>query len=353
MPIDIVPSGTPIQISAIVTLILGNPGVGKTTLANTADAPLLLDFDRGSHRSLKRPDTVLIDRWKKIENLSREDLKPYRTLIVDTVGRCLDVLAEDIMTREPKMSNGGQLSLQGFGRLKARFRQWLNQITGYGINVVLVAHATEERHGDDVRLRVDGQGASKEEVYKMADLMGRITIRDGKRHLDWNPSDTGFGKNPGNLDAGAIPNVIQQPDFLNRCIRSTLDFLSQKSEEAVQEEKRLGELRGVFEAIETPEEFTKIARNMRDTGAPNSDRSILVSVATERKWVLDKSTLVFSDPNAPPPPPEEEQVEEEEQEAGTQATGEAGTDAKGNQETADEAGPTESQQRGQVDPFAV
>ena len=35
-------------------LIYGDPGIGKTTLANTAPNPLVLDFDRGSHRASHR-----------------------------------------------------------------------------------------------------------------------------------------------------------------------------------------------------------------------------------------------------------------------------------------------------------
>jgi replication-associated recombination protein RarA len=40
-----------IESAGMVALIYGDPGIGKTTLANTAPNPLLLDFDRGAHRS--------------------------------------------------------------------------------------------------------------------------------------------------------------------------------------------------------------------------------------------------------------------------------------------------------------
>ena len=307
MTITIVSRGEPIRSSAITTLILGNPGLGKTSLANTAELPLLLAFDiKGARRSINRPDTVLIKTWADIEGLERDDLKPYKTITVDTIGRCLDVLAEDIMEREPKMSNGGQLSIGGFGRLKGRFRQWLGRINGMGISVVMIAHATEERHGDEVRLRVDGQGSSKEEVYKEADLMGRLVMREGRRLIDWDPSDTGFGKNPAGLPAGTVPNPAKDPKFLDNCIRTTADFLNRSSEQAMLEEERLRELRAHFEKLAAdakaagrsgPEDFTKIARNMRDTETPNADRQILVSVASELGWKLDKSDLSFSDPS--------------------------------------------------------
>ena len=71
MGIKIVKAGEPIQVTTAVALILGVPGIGKTTLANSAEKPLLLDFDRGSHRGMNRPDTVLIDSWKEIEDLQQ------------------------------------------------------------------------------------------------------------------------------------------------------------------------------------------------------------------------------------------------------------------------------------------
>ena len=39
--------GKPIPVKHISVLLLGTPGIGKTTLANTAEDALLLDFDRG------------------------------------------------------------------------------------------------------------------------------------------------------------------------------------------------------------------------------------------------------------------------------------------------------------------
>ena len=298
MPIRITPSDTPIPVHAIVTLILGNPGVGKTSLANTAERPLLLDFDRGAHRSLCRPDTVIIERWSDVEDLTQDDLASYRTLIVDTVGRCLDVLAVDIMTREPRLGTGGQLTLQGYGRLKGRFRSWLGSITRMGVNVVLVAHAVEERHGEEIRLRVDAQGSSKEDIYKVADLMGRITIRDNRRHLDFDPSDAGFGKNPAGIKPGGVPNPYQTPDYLAQCIRGTIESLTRQSETDHAEGERLTALREAISQITQCEELSALARKMREDDAPLSDRGILLDIARSRGWTLDRETLTFTDPSA-------------------------------------------------------
>ena len=299
MAIKIVKAGEPIKVTTAVALILGVPGIGKTTLANSAEKPLLLDYDEGSHRSLNRPDTVRISSWKEIEELSAEDVEGYRTLIVDTVGRCLDHLINDIVEREPSLATAGTLKIQGYGRLKTRFISWLRMIRGYGLNVVLIAHAVEEKHGDDVKLRVDGAGSGKEEVYKLADMMCRVNSRGGKRYVDWDPSDSGFGKNPGGLPAEELPNAKGGSDYLHKAIATTLSTLSQANVESNEEEQRLLQLRTHFEeSLDGPEEFTKLARSMAETDAAMADRSILVKVAKERGYKLDKKTLTFTDPKA-------------------------------------------------------
>ena len=297
MGIRIVKKGEPIQVKTVVALVLGVPGIGKTTLANSAGNALLLDFDEGSHRSLNRPDTVRISTWKEIENLSKEDVAGYKTIIVDTIGRCLDHLINDIIEREPSLANAGMLKIQGYGRLKTRFISWLRMVRGYGLNVVMIAHAVEEKHGDDVKLRVDGAGSGKEEVYKLADMMCRVSSVGGKRYIDWNPSDSGFGKNPGELAAGPVPNMVGGADYLQVAINATMDRLSQANVEANTEEDRLVELRKHFETtLKGPDDFSKLAKAMVESETDHADRAILVKVATERGYTLDKQTLTFSPP---------------------------------------------------------
>src|SRR5215469_3387275 len=114
MPIRIIPASAPMTIDQVVLGIYSLPGIGKTTLGFTAEAPLLLDFDKGAHRARNRKDTVSITNWDEIASLTEDDLKPYKTIIVDTVGRALDVLSADIIKNNPKHGNGGALSLQGF-----------------------------------------------------------------------------------------------------------------------------------------------------------------------------------------------------------------------------------------------
>lgn len=238
MPLKIITASDPITVDRLILCLYAPPGIGKTSLAFTAEHPLLLDFDRGAHRAAHRRDSVPVTSWQDIANVTEDDLvdpngTPYATVIVDTAGRGLDKLSTDIIRRNPKMANGGALSLQGFGALKSEFSQWLHRVTSYGRDVILIAHMDEQRKGDEVLERLDVQGGSKNEIYKLADAMGRISIIDRKRTLLFNPTDAAFGKNPGQLDPLIIPHH-DSPEFrgfLARVIAQIKARLNEMSEE--------------------------------------------------------------------------------------------------------------------------
>jgi hypothetical protein len=131
------------------------------------------------------------------------------------------------------MGNGGALSIQGYGVLKSRFGAFLNLLNSFGKDVVLVAHMEEKQRGDDIIERLDVQGGSKNEIYKSADAMGRLVIENGQRWLKFSPTDAAFGKNPGQLDALAVPH-FSKPEFSNflaGVIAATKDRLNQQTED--------------------------------------------------------------------------------------------------------------------------
>lgn len=233
MPLKITKAADPITVERLNVVIYGPPGLGKTSLAFTAEAPLLLDFDNGSHRAAGRKDVVRIADWSEVAGITAEDLAPYRTVIMDTAGRALDVLTADIIRVNPKHGRGGALSLQGYGELKSRFVAFLKLLNSFGKDVVLIAHMDEQRNGDDVIERLDVQGGSKGEIYKAADAMGRLVMEGGKRFLKFSPADAAFGKNPGQLEPLLVPHNEDAAfdAFLSQVITKTKDKLNALSED--------------------------------------------------------------------------------------------------------------------------
>lgn len=242
MPLKITKASDPITVERLNMVIYGPPGLGKTSLAFTVEAPLMLDFDNGSHRAAHRKDTVRVSEWPEVASISAEDLAPYKTIIVDTAGRALDAITADIIRTDPKGHKNGALTLPGYGTLKTRFTTFLKLLNSFGKDVVLIAHMDEQRNGDDIIERLDVQGGSKGEIYKAADAMGRLSMVNGKLLLRFSPSDAAFGKNPGQLEPLTVPHC-DSPDFhgfLGSVIQRTKDRLNTLSEEqkVAQEEQQ-------------------------------------------------------------------------------------------------------------------
>lgn len=290
MALRIIKSSDPIRVDRLNTVIYGAPGLGKTSLAFTADRPLLLDFDRGAHRAANRKDTVQVAAWGDVTSIGADDLTPYATIIVDTAGRALDVLTADIIRRNPKAGRGGALTLQGYGTLKAEFVAWLKSLNALGKDVILIAHMDEQRNGDEIIERLDVQGGSKGEIYKAADAMGRITIRDGQRVLLFSPTEASFGKNPGQLDPLHVPHkdTAEFSDFLAGVVATIKERLNALTGEQQEAQARLDKLQTALADVEDAEGVNGLVRDHRD--GSKAEKALIHDRATKLGLVGNKAT---------------------------------------------------------------
>lgn len=295
-------SSQAIEVKTIVGVFYAPPGIGKTTLAFTASKPMLLDFDRGSHRAKNRKDSVQIEKWSDVTDITAEDLAPYDTVAIDTAGRALDVLAADIIAANPKMGRGGALTLQGYGELKSKFTAWLKLMRSFGKDVVLLAHSDEQRSGDEVIERLDVQGGSKNEIYKSADMMGRIAIANGKRILNLSPTDTAFGKNPGQLPPLEVPHYETAPDFLATVIKQTKDSINALTEEQTKIAAGLAEWSEKIAKLATVEELTGFIAPIKalDESIRDNVSRLLVKASKEKGFTYDKEAGAFVAPAREP-----------------------------------------------------
>ncbi len=210
-----------LPIASLVVVVYGVPGSGKTTLAMTAEKPLVLDFDGGAARAIRRADVLPVSQWSDVSKLKAAEIasQGYSTVVVDTAGRALDSLTNHLIATDPRNARAsGALQMNGWQALKIGFKRWLTDLRGDEVDVVLVCHAKEEIQGDDVVVRLDMPGGSKDEVYKEAHVMGQLSLRDdGKRVFDCTPRHGAFGKDPGQWgpvgvgakNAGALAKLMR------------------------------------------------------------------------------------------------------------------------------------------------
>lgn len=288
------------QVDKLILMLYANPNAGKTTLAFTTDKPLLLDFDGGAHRAGNRAGKALvrIKAWSDIAAMRQDDLKDFNTIIVDTVGTCLDRLAGHIMREDAKMGSAGALTLKGFGALKARFRGWLDFLQDSGKDVVLIAHLVEEMRGDETVERIVASGSSKQEVYREADMIGRIIFRNKQRVLTFDPSEAAYGKNCG-LDEIVLPWPLPD-DTLGKVIVAARDKMNDSANEAIVEQERLDKLKADIGSYETVEDFNTAVKRMIKEKSKPIDRKLLRDAGEALGFVFDTKKKVFTDPNAKP-----------------------------------------------------
>lgn len=292
MPIRITKASDPIEVKQITLAIYAAPGLGKTSTAFTAETPVLFDFDAGAYRSQFRKDSVQVASWSEVEAMTESDFAPYKTVAVDTIGRALDSLTAHLIAKNPKFKGyGGALTLQGYGALKSSFIGWLKLLHSFGKDVILIAHMDEQRDGDNTIERLDVQGGSKNEIYKSADAMGRLQLIAGKRFLNFNPSDTSFGKNPAQMPAIPVPDFHEQPDFFGKVIEQIKTALNETSDAATAQQIILEEYRKTFSELETVNEFNTKVVELGNADLPV--KALLVAAGTAKGFQFDKKSKSF------------------------------------------------------------
>lgn len=142
----------------VVATIIGDAGLGKTSLAATFPKPIFIRAEDGlsSIPELLRPDAFpriykADDLWEQLTALIKED-HAYSTLVVDSVTALEVIFNDHVIDTDPKRPKGIQQAHGGYGAgrdmiasMHRRLRKAAEMLVERGMNVVFVAHADTVR----------------------------------------------------------------------------------------------------------------------------------------------------------------------------------------------------------------
>lgn len=205
-------------------LIAGYPGIGKSTLALSAPNPLHIDVDFGIDRiePRYRKDFIQPKSYDEIlADLTPENVKDYDSLVFDTGGKLIALMSLWAIKKDPK--NGkrdGSLSLPGYGVVGREFVRLMDYCF-YELDkhIVIVFHATEEKDGDNTRLRIKVEGQTKNNVWEPMDLGGFVEMYGNDRTIGFSNCEKYFAKGTRGINGvRKIPalSVSSPNDFLTK-----------------------------------------------------------------------------------------------------------------------------------------
>lgn len=233
---NLIKSEDPLQVQNINVLIYGEPGIGKTSLASTANNPLLLDFDGGAHRSAFRKDVIQINNWSDISENMNQFLKvidKYDTIIIDTIDKLLDSIGEHLKQKEPRYEN--KLKLQFYGVLKTEFTNFTKRLRLAKKDLIFLCHVKEEMNGDIKEKRPLITGGSKDAIYQNSDFIGYYSKQQNNRVLDFDPNEYYFAKNCANVSKIVVSDFKTEPHYFE----SIMDMFKKAINELTSEQKEL------------------------------------------------------------------------------------------------------------------
>lgn len=142
----------------VIVTVLGDAGLGKTSLAATFPKPIVIRAEDGlqSIPAGERPDALPVISsvealWNQLTALIKED-HDYKTVIVDSVTALERLFIQDVLDNDPKKPKGLNQALGGYGNGSAAVaaqHERVRKACGIlrdkkGMHVVFIAHAEVE-----------------------------------------------------------------------------------------------------------------------------------------------------------------------------------------------------------------
>lgn len=254
-------------------IIQGSPGVGKSTLAQSASNVLTFDFDNGMCRvkPQHRKDTSICSTFDEVKADVAAAKGKYDTLVIDTGGALVDMMKQYVVDNPKDFKGGakatGGISLQGFGFVKQLWNDF-NRDLRNNFNMVYIFHESAERNGDDGTFyQIVVEGSTRNTVYQSADLAARLFVSNGQRYLGFTPTEQYSAKACFGI-SGLVPvpelKDGEPNDFLTKLFAKVRDNLNAESKALAPQKAQYAEVmeeaKKACAAVNKPEDVAPAAQ---------------------------------------------------------------------------------------------
>jgi hypothetical protein len=184
-------------------VLYGRAGTGKTTLAASFPAPLLIDFksEEGtdSVSDVKGLRVLQAEEWDDLEQLYwflDSGKHPFKTVIIDTVTQMQELAIKHILASAKKNTeeagNWGSMSKQMWGETASLLKTWLMNFRNLPVNCVFIAqdrifNGGEEADTEDGQLQPEVGPRLMPSVGSTlnaaVDLIGNTFIREENKRV--------------------------------------------------------------------------------------------------------------------------------------------------------------------------
>lgn len=292
--------GDAVQVDHLVIVISGQPGACKTSLTATAEDPFTVAFDKkGIVRANPRPDFMIPDHFAEVREFLKTDrAQRAKTWSFDTGNKMLDSLTKQCIKEDSKLGSvsGGFRNQQGWGVLKTKFGAFEEELLASDKDIVFVCQEVEKsKAGGQAYTRPEMAGGSYSLLMADADLIGYIEIIDGKRILDFNPTEFHLGKNPCGWPAMQVPDFNKAPRFLADLIQKCKDHLSRVNAESAAAAQTVEKLVADIACLTEPDQFTAMlpAIEGQPKGVQAQVRAAFAAAIHKQGMKLDAATKQY------------------------------------------------------------
>ena len=251
----------------ITIIVQGSPGVGKSSLAQSAEDVLTFDFDNGMCRVKPehRKDTSVCNTFDEVKADVESAKGNYKTVVIDTGGALVEMLKKYVVDNPRDFKGGakatGGISLQGFGFVKQLWNDFMYDLRK-SFNVVIIFHESAERNGDDGTFyQIVVEGSTRNTVYQSADLAARLFINNGQRYLGFTPTESYSAKSCFGISGlVAIPELKpgDPNDFLTKLFAKVRQNLAAESKSLAPQKdayaEAINEAKTICAAVNSPED---------------------------------------------------------------------------------------------------